>query len=459
MLKYIIFIFCIFFSYPSLIAQQVVIQGMVKDTTNKPIVGASVILRANDSNGIIKYYKITDENGIFKITISNINQQLFFQISSVGFVTYSEHLTNPLISLNKIFTLQSYLGNLPEVFIKDNPDIIKKNDTTTYMVAAFERGNENNIGDLLKNLPGIIVTDNGKVIFNGKMIDRVLIEDDDIFGNNYAALIKNVSTNGLDKIDIIEHYNDRSKIENSKKEKGNETVLNLRYKKKKLRLYSSINSAGGYSIENYEVKADIVSLIPNAKFVSTANMNSLGTTGSYLLGRENNLNLFENYNEEPITKVATVSNPVNFHDITPNNISTSRALFNTSKFITINSQLKVSKKIMVKESVSIIADDYTQSKKTIEVFNNPLQPLVIEEDEKLVKNNKQFDVALEASWLPNAKFQSVLKYNISSINATHQNNGFLFQSPFFQNLYLKAKNHQLTLKNTKLITEKSLSTL
>lgn len=455
--KFILFIFCTCY-FNNLIAQQVIVQGCVKDTTNKPIVGASVILKANDSNGIIKYFKITDKNGNFLITISNLQQSLYFQISSVGFHQYSVLLKNPLTSFNETFLLKPFIGNLPEVYVKGEPEIVRRDDTTTYRVSAFEKGNENSISDLLKNLPGVFVTDNGVIFFNGKMIDRVLIEEDDMYGNNYASLIKNVSTNGLDKIDVIENYNDKSIIENNNRKKGNETVLNLRYKNKKLRLFGSVNLTGGIPNKNYEAKSDWLSLIPNIKFVATTNFNSLGNTANNLLGRGNNVSILQTQDELINIKSNNITNPINFNDITPYYISTSRALFNTSKIATLNSQLKISKVVTVKGFINVLADDYTQYENTIETYNNTFQQLIIEEDNRLEKINKKLDAGIEASWQPNNTFQSILKYNLSTINALHKNNGFLFQNSISQLLKQQNQFHQISLKSTKLITTRKFIT-
>lgn len=441
-----------------LYAQPVLLQGTVVDTNNKPVAGASVIIRIKDSTGLMKYFKIADDNGNFKITIPNANQQLCFQIAATGYITFSEQLPIPIIAVNKKFILKTFTGELPEVYVQGNPDIVKRGDTTTYKVANFEKGNENNIADLLKNLPGLTVTSFGKVIFNGKIIDRVLLEGDDLFGEDYATLINNVSTNGLDKIEVIENYKNKSKIENNNDSKGNETVLNLGYKKRKIKIFGTLNANAGAPIENYEFKTDWVSLIPSFKFVVTSNFNSIGKTAYNALGKIKGVSASNGFNDNLITPSATIDNVVNLNDIKPTQMSDNRAFTNTSQFITFNSQQKVGKKIVLKEAVHFLFDDYKQSSTTEDKFYFTTQELIIKKSNELTKNNKGINTALEATFTPNQNFQTIVYYNYNFIKGLHNNNGFLFNTPTQEVLQQNNHSHQLIIGITKLFTTRKYIT-
>jgi hypothetical protein len=438
-------------------SQSITIQGNIINAEKNSIAGASIKLRYNDSLGFIRYFKIADEKGSFKLTFLNTTDKLWLQISALGYVTYNEQLSQPLFDINKPFILKIFTGQLPDVHVKSNTNISRHGDTTMYKVSAFERGNENNLGDLLKILPGISVSDNGKIIFNGKLIDKVLLEGDDLFGSNYSTLTNNTGTNGLERIDVIENYKDNSRIENSSI-KGDETVINLRYKKKKVKLFGNINGAGGLPVENYELKTDWISLIPKTKFVITTNNNSLGNTANYLLGRENQLNALNNDDDKPVANAASTNNPVQFSDVAPLNMNAARTLFNTSWFATINTQIKLAKNLTLKAFTNLLTDDYKQTNSTIQTINNTTQPLTIIESNLLSKNNKQFDGGGEINWIPNNKFQSILKYRFSSINANHSKNGFLFSSPIQQYLRQSINQNQVQLITTKIFTGRKFLT-
>ena len=441
-----------------LYAQPVLLQGTVVDTNNKPVAGASIIIRNKDSTGLMKYFKIADDNGNFKITIANPNQQLCFQIAATGYITFSEQLPIPVISVNKKFILKTFTGELPEVYVQGNPDIVKRGDTTTYKVANFEKGNENYIADLLKNLPGLTVTSFGKVIFNGKIIDRVLLEGDDLFGEDYATLTNNVSINGLDKIEVIENYKNKSKIENNNDSKGNETVLNLTYKKRKIKIFGAVNANAGAPIENYEFKTDWVSLIPAFKFVVISNFNSIGKTAYNALGKIKGVSASNGFNENLITPVATIDNVVNLNDIKPLQMNDSRAFTNTSQFITFNSQQKVGKKIVLKEAVHYLFDDYKQSSTNEDKFYFTTQELIIKKSNELTKNNKGISAALEATFTPNKNLQTIVHYNYNFIKGLHNNNGFLFNAPTQEVLQQNNQNHQIIIGITKLFTTRKYIT-
>ena len=58
---------------------------------------------------------------------------------------------------------------------------------------SFINGSEIKLEDVLKKLPGIVVDDNGKLSFNGKQIDKVLIEGQNFFSKDYTLITKTLS--------------------------------------------------------------------------------------------------------------------------------------------------------------------------------------------------------------------------------------------------------------------------
>ncbi|MEI2709930.1 MAG: carboxypeptidase-like regulatory domain-containing protein [Chitinophagaceae bacterium] len=208
-------------------AQTNFIEGRILDSNHIPISSASIKVLLNDSTGLIKYFTLSDKDGFFKIELKPNTSKLWLQVSVVGFINYNQALLFPIQNGYQEIILQKFTGTLPAINVKAELPITKRGDTTIFKVAAFEKGNENNLGDLLKNLPGISLDEFGKVSFNGKKITRILIEEDDLFGSNYSTLTKNTGISGLDKIEVIENYKDNSRLENSANV-GNETVLNLK---------------------------------------------------------------------------------------------------------------------------------------------------------------------------------------------------------------------------------------
>src|SRR5690606_36868019 len=124
-----------------------------------------------------------------------------------------------LSSGTKIVDLQSVeISKIPEheikevVITKQNPVRLKK-DTVEYTAEKFASGTEMNVEELLKKLPEITVESDGKIKFNNKEVERVMIEDDDLFERGYQTLTQNMPSQSLDKVQVLTNYS-RNKLLN-----------------------------------------------------------------------------------------------------------------------------------------------------------------------------------------------------------------------------------------------------
>ncbi|MBC7652523.1 MAG: carboxypeptidase regulatory-like domain-containing protein, partial [Deinococcales bacterium] len=228
----LLFIFFPLFSFSQSATKS--IDGVVVNPKLEPIPNATITIATSDTDGVVKKFAFTNAEGKFLITVPTVTYPLYLLISFVGYETYNVLVTDSLINTPKQFIITPLTKELPEVHIIADRAITKRGDTTSFKVSAFAKGNESNIADLLKKLPGFHIDETGSMSFNGKQISAVLVEDDDLFGRNYGNLINNASTNGLDKVEVIEHYKNTSRLESSLAG-GDQTVVNLKYKKIGLR--------------------------------------------------------------------------------------------------------------------------------------------------------------------------------------------------------------------------------
>ena len=436
-------------------AQTNFIEGRILDSNHIPISSASIKVLLNDSTGLIKYFTLSDKDGFFKIELKPNTSKLWLQVSVVGFINYNQALLFPIQNGYQEIILQKFTGTLPAINVKAELPITKRGDTTIFKVAAFEKGNENNLGDLLKNLPGISLDEFGKVSFNGKKITRILIEEDDLFGSNYSTLTKNTGISGLDKIEVIENYKDNSRLENSANV-GNETVLNLKYKTKKIRLFGNNFLGVGLPLKFYETKNNVVGLLGKNKFVTTINKNSVGNLASLIVAGSNRL--LNNENERVPLNIQFLDAPVQFSDILPLNIKPTRLFSNNSTLITINHLIKASKKISIKNNIVMFNDIYNQTFSTIETVNNSLLPITLQQENGIEKNNLLYNFNTEVNWKLNSKLQTILQYSLNSTKDIQQNSGYLFLKPVTQKLNELQNQHRLNLVITKVIGSSSILT-
>ncbi|TFG76214.1 MAG: hypothetical protein E4H26_04870 [Flavobacteriales bacterium] len=82
---------------------------------------------------------------------------------------------------------------MSEVVINADMPILVRKDTITLNIASFTNGNEEDVEDVLKKLPGIEVASVGTIQFQGKNVEKIMVEGDDLFEKGYKLLTKNLN--------------------------------------------------------------------------------------------------------------------------------------------------------------------------------------------------------------------------------------------------------------------------
>ena len=97
---------------------------------------------------------------------------------------------------------------LDEIYIKARKGIQTDNDTTNYRVTDFTTPNDRNLEDVLKKMPGMDVKQDGTIFFKGKKISKVLLDGDDLTGDGYKVLTKNIRPEFVKDVQAIDNYVD-----------------------------------------------------------------------------------------------------------------------------------------------------------------------------------------------------------------------------------------------------------
>ena len=227
------------FTLPAL-GQESVVRGLVVETGSEtPVRGAVVTIR--NANNIILYNTQTSAKGEFSLMVRRE------KVASATLVVSSmTHQTTQCPLTNQAFyrvEMQPKAFEIKDVYVK--PDkITHRNDTTSYLVSAFATQKDRTIGDVLRNLPGINVSKEGMVSYNGKAIDQFLIEGVDLFDGQYNIATRNISHDVISRVDVVENFQPKKTMRKSKAE--GLTALNLALKDKaKGRWSGNVRAATG----------------------------------------------------------------------------------------------------------------------------------------------------------------------------------------------------------------------
>ncbi|MDO9155584.1 MAG: carboxypeptidase-like regulatory domain-containing protein, partial [Sediminibacterium sp.] len=182
-MKLIIFLLFIF---PSLLYSQRSIKGVVVNASNEAISNANVFIQNKDS--VIKNFTKTSSEGRFDLKNFDLQNGDLLRVSHINYRPFSQKidlLVDTFISI-KLIKDSVFLN---EVIVNTKiPPVRNIGDTTKYSLPSFINGSEIRLEDILKKLPGIVVDNNCKLSFNGKQIDKVLIEGQNFFSKDYTLI-------------------------------------------------------------------------------------------------------------------------------------------------------------------------------------------------------------------------------------------------------------------------------
>ena len=130
------------------------------------------------------------------------------------------------------FSLEEQAEALDEVEIVYEMPVTIKGDTIVYSADAFNTGTEKKLADVLKNMPGIEVNDDGEIEVEGQVVRKVQIEGKDFFDGDSKIASKNIPSNAVDKVQILKNYAEVGQLSSVQNNQDN-IAINIKLKKGK----------------------------------------------------------------------------------------------------------------------------------------------------------------------------------------------------------------------------------
>ncbi|MDY0090404.1 MAG: carboxypeptidase-like regulatory domain-containing protein [Flavobacteriaceae bacterium] len=326
------FIFFLFFT-SLCFSQTKTVTGVVSDTLNKPLESANVIAKPLQEKTSLKF-AIADNKGRYRLELeSAVSYEI--NISYIGYIEQSTVIEANDSRQTYDFRLVPTGETLKEIIIQHEfkPIIIKK-DTLIYDVASFAKGNERKMKEVLEKLPGVEVDKDGSVTVQGKKVTKMLVEGKSFFGGGSKLAVENIPADALDKIEVIDHFNE---VGFMKEVSGSDDLaMNVKLKEEKKKfVFGDIEAAAEAANDNgyYLAHTGLFYYSPktNVSFIGDINnvgksvltfqdlMRFEGGVSSFLSGRKSlsNLYSFTNDNQDVIENKSQFA-AVNFsHDTSP----------------------------------------------------------------------------------------------------------------------------------------------
>ena len=182
------------------------ITGMVEDQNRVSIPYATVLL-VNPADSTVVQHTQSGEQGWFQIEKYGATNK-WLQVHALGYYTETMTLTAPLKPVY-VFKMREDPKEIAAVRIEARRRGMKiSGDTVKYNIKAYLTGNERSLGDLFAQLPGLKVSESGRVTAQGKPVEKILFNGRDLFGTNVTMATQHVSADVADSVSVIHGYSE-----------------------------------------------------------------------------------------------------------------------------------------------------------------------------------------------------------------------------------------------------------
>ena len=175
------------------------VTGVVTDgETGQVIEGATITLMRGDN---LMDFALTDAGGKFSIAWKYADT-LMLNVHSLSY----EQAVYPVSKPTQMsIRLKPEAIALKEVEIEGGR-VVMRGDTIRYDLSRYATDKDVYVKDVLRKLPGIDVQESGRVTYNGKAIDHLLVEGMDLTGGRYNQITNNLTAKSVRTAEIMQNY-------------------------------------------------------------------------------------------------------------------------------------------------------------------------------------------------------------------------------------------------------------
>lgn len=180
---------------------QTIITGKVVDGEGKAVDAYLTVTEKGKSS--ILSFADTDGKGRYKLEFKTPADSIIVTVDGLEISQQVKTVPNRTQQLD--FQTEQKVIELEEVNVRARK-ISQNGDTLNYLVGAYRQQIDRTIGDVLKRMPGIEVTDNGGIRFNGKSISKFYVEDMDLLQGRYGLATNNVNAQDVATVQVLQNH-------------------------------------------------------------------------------------------------------------------------------------------------------------------------------------------------------------------------------------------------------------
>ncbi|WP_188505771.1 TonB-dependent receptor [Parapedobacter pyrenivorans] len=256
------------------------IMGTVIDTASSKTLAKSSIVLVHAQDSMLYRFTRTDESGRFQMEGLDTGAYILFA-TFPEYADYVEHFTldstASTVDLGHLgLVLRAKL--LEEVLVNRSQAITIRGDTTEYDAASFTIQPNSKVEDLLKQLPGIQVDQDGKITAQGQTVNKVLVDGEEFFGDDPTLVTRNLRGDMVDKVQLYDKRSDQAEFTGVDDGERSKT-LNIKLKEDKKKGYFGKVDVGAGTNEMYQGQAMFNRFNNKQRFSAFGTIGNTGRTG------------------------------------------------------------------------------------------------------------------------------------------------------------------------------------
>jgi hypothetical protein len=274
-----VFLFLAIISTTICVAQKNSVKGYVIDSAENKKLPYCIVALIDKADTTLYQSIRSNEEGKF----------LFQELSAgeytlmISYPKMADHLQDIVVTSTTqldigIIKLVNQSILMQEVIIRSGVPIRMKGDTLEYLADSFAVRPGANVEELLKRLPGIKVERNGKIIAQGKEVEKVLVEGDEFFSDDPGLATKYLTAEAIDKVQVFDKTSEQTDFTGI--DDGTRTkTINLKLKKNRKSGYFGKLEGGSNGKEYYNAEGMAALFNGQRKISLFGNASQLNTNG------------------------------------------------------------------------------------------------------------------------------------------------------------------------------------
>lgn len=179
--------------------------GQIISSTTKQGVESVSVLMMEKGGAVTHGFSLTNKEGTYSFFRPKVGPEVELELHISGFNVESKIVPISLSDNNIIIEVEQKIMEIREVVVQSTAES-RKGDTVSFVASSYRGSNDRVIGDLLKRIPGIEVTQSGTINYGGESINTFYVEDMDMLGGRYSVAVNNISAEDIASVQIYENH-------------------------------------------------------------------------------------------------------------------------------------------------------------------------------------------------------------------------------------------------------------